>query len=118
MLNVLFFTCLVPQVSVTSSAEPLVASLDPKETGRCSKDTLEFGVCGSWLGLVHEVVGTKPSDECCRLIAGVADLEAAVCLCTAIKANVLGVINLKIPVALTLLVNACGKKVPQGFLCS
>nr|GEV27005.1 hypothetical protein [Tanacetum cinerariifolium] len=42
------------------------------------------------------------------------DIEAAVCLCTAIKANVLG-INLNVPVSLSLLLNVCGKKVPSGF---
>jgi hypothetical protein len=30
---------------------------------------------------------------------------------------VLGIVNLKLPVAITLLLNACGKKVPQGFVC-
>uniref|UniRef100_A0A2P2IW65 14 kDa proline-rich protein DC2.15 n=1 Tax=Rhizophora mucronata TaxID=61149 RepID=A0A2P2IW65_RHIMU len=90
----------------------------PKTPAKCPKDTLKFGVCGSWLGLVHEVIGTKPSEECCTVIRGLADLEAAVCLCTAIKANVLGVIKLELPVAVSLLVNACGKNVPQGFKCA
>ncbi|KAL8227978.1 hypothetical protein R6Q57_015562 [Mikania cordata] len=44
---------------------------------------------------------------------GLADLEAAVCLCTAIKANVLGVLKVKLLVALSLVVNSCGKKVPE-----
>ncbi|RDX96729.1 putative lipid-binding protein, partial [Mucuna pruriens] len=82
---------------------------------KCPKDTLKFGVCGSWLGLVSEVIGTKPSEKCCTLLKGLADLEAALCLCTAIKANVLGAVKLKVPVAVSLLVNACGKKVPSGF---
>ncbi|KAB2626757.1 vegetative cell wall protein gp1-like [Pyrus ussuriensis x Pyrus communis] len=54
---------------------------------------------------------------CCSLIGGLADLEAAVCLCTAIKANVLG-INLDVPVSLGLLLNYCGKSVPKGFQCT
>lgn len=90
----------------------------PSTPKKCPKDTLKFGVCGSWLGLVTEVIGTKPSSECCTLVKGLADLEAALCLCTAIKANVLGVIKLEVPVALTLLVNGCNKKVPEGFVCS
>lgn len=89
----------------------------PSTSKKCPKDTLKFGVCGSWLGLVTEVIGTKPSTECCTLVKGLADLEAALCLCTAIKANVLGVIKLEVPVALTLLVNGCNKKVPEGFVC-
>lgn len=90
----------------------------PKKQAKCPIDTLKFGVCGSWLGLVTEVVGTKPSKECCTLIKGLADLEAALCLCTAIKANVLGVVKLKVPVAVSLLVNTCGGKVPEGFVCA
>ncbi|KAL5179689.1 putative lipid-binding protein [Glycine soja] len=85
---------------------------------KCPKDTLKFGVCGSWLGLVKEVIGTKPSEECCILLKGLADLEAALCLCTAIKANVLGAVKVKVHVAVSLLVNACGKKVPSGFVCA
>ncbi|RVW44316.1 14 kDa proline-rich protein DC2.15 [Vitis vinifera] len=45
------------------------------------------------------------------------DLEAAVCLCMIIKANILG-INLSDPVALSLLLNYCGKNVPSGFQCA
>jgi hypothetical protein len=54
---------------------------------------------------------------CCSILGGLADLEAAVCLCTAIKANVLG-ISLDIPVKLSLLVNYCGKNLPSGFICA
>ncbi|KAM7525594.1 hypothetical protein LguiA_015496 [Lonicera macranthoides] len=83
----------------------------------CPKDTLKLGVCADLLGdLVHLVVGTPPKTPCCSLIEGLVDLEAAVCLCTAIKANVLG-INLNVPISLSLLLNYCGKKVPSGFQC-
>ncbi|QCE10435.1 putative lipid-binding protein At4g00165 [Vigna unguiculata] len=85
---------------------------------KCPINTLKFGVCGSWLGLVREEIGSKPSEKCCSVVKGVADLEAALCLCTAIKANVLGSVKLKVPVAVTLLINACGKKVPSGFVCA
>ncbi|XVF22747.1 hypothetical protein REPUB_Repub12eG0197500 [Reevesia pubescens] len=87
--------------------------LSQRSQQKCAKGALKFGICGSCLGLVHEVVGTPPSKECCTLIEGLADVEAAMCLCTAIKDNVLGVIKVKIPIALTLLINACGKKVPE-----
>ncbi|MBA0801749.1 hypothetical protein Gohar_012097 [Gossypium harknessii] len=53
---------------------------------------------------------------CCSLLDGLVDLEAAVCLCTAIKANILG-INLNIPVSLSLLLNVCSKNVPSNFQC-
>nr|GMD29807.1 putative lipid-binding protein At4g00165 [Ipomoea batatas]GMD74251.1 putative lipid-binding protein At4g00165 [Ipomoea batatas]GMD85613.1 putative lipid-binding protein At4g00165 [Ipomoea batatas]GME02163.1 putative lipid-binding protein At4g00165 [Ipomoea batatas] len=85
---------------------------------KCPKDTVKFGVCGDWLGLVHEVVGAPPSSgECCTVLKGVAELEAAVCLCTAIKAEVLGALKMEIPVAISLVLNSCGKKVPDGFVC-
>ncbi|PIN05388.1 hypothetical protein CDL12_22071 [Handroanthus impetiginosus] len=85
---------------------------------KCPRDTLKLGVCANLLNdLVHLVVGTPPKTPCCPLISGLADLEAAVCLCTAIKANILG-INLNVPVSLSLLLNYCGKKVPSGFQCA
>ncbi|CAL9006766.1 unnamed protein product [Prunus brigantina] len=54
---------------------------------------------------------------CCSLIAGLSDVDATVCLCTTIKANVLG-INLNVPVSLSLLLNYCGKSVPIDFQCT
>ncbi len=67
-------------------------------------------------GLINLQLGTPPKQPCCSLIQGLADLEAAVCLCTALKANILG-INLNVPIDLSLLVNYCGKNVPSGFQC-
>ncbi|KAK7351377.1 hypothetical protein VNO77_10779 [Canavalia gladiata] len=88
----------------------------PPSQGQCPKDTLKLGVCADILGLVNIIVGTPPSSKCCALIKGLADLEAALCLCTAIKANVLG-INLNVPVTLSLILSACQKTVPPGFQC-
>ncbi|KAH0988757.1 hypothetical protein GBA52_000240 [Prunus armeniaca] len=82
----------------------------------CPKDTLKLGVCIDLLGLVNLPVGTPPTSKCCALLEGLADLEAAICLCTVIKANV-GLVNLEVPVALSLLVSACEKSVPPGFKC-
>ncbi|XP_040987520.1 14 kDa proline-rich protein DC2.15-like [Juglans microcarpa x Juglans regia] len=84
----------------------------------CPIDALKLGVCAKLLnGTVGAVVGTPPDTPCCSLLGGLLDLEAAVCLCTAIKANILG-INLNVPVSLSLLVNTCGKKLPSGFKCA
>ncbi|KAI3501090.1 hypothetical protein L1887_28948 [Cichorium endivia] len=111
-LNLLFFTL----VSSTSCPPPPKAPKPHKAT--CPKDTLKLGVCANVLNdLVHLVVGTPAKTPCCTLLGGLVDLEAAVCLCTAIKANVLG-INLNVPVSLSLLLNYCGKKVPKGFQCA
>ncbi|XP_022759499.1 14 kDa proline-rich protein DC2.15-like [Durio zibethinus] len=90
----------------------------PANTPSCPRDTLKLGVCANLLNdLVHVVIGTPPKTPCCTLIQGLADLEAAVCLCTAIKANILG-INLNVPISLSLLLNYCGKNVPRGFQCA
>ncbi|XP_030516463.1 14 kDa proline-rich protein DC2.15 [Rhodamnia argentea] len=84
----------------------------------CPRDALKLGVCAKVLdGPVNAVVGTPPDMPCCSVLEGLLDLEAAVCLCTAIKANILG-INLNIPISLSLLINACGKNAPSGFQCA
>ncbi|XP_030548296.1 14 kDa proline-rich protein DC2.15-like [Rhodamnia argentea] len=82
----------------------------------CPRDTLKLGVCVDLLGLVGVTVGTPPSSPCCALLEGLADLEVALCLCTAIKANVLG-IHLNVPIALSVIVSACAKSIPPGFQC-
>ncbi|KAK8535223.1 hypothetical protein V6N13_081361 [Hibiscus sabdariffa] len=88
----------------------------PKAAAYCPKDTLKLGACADLLGLVNVIVGTPPSSKCCALLQGLADLEAAICLCTGIKANVLG-INLNVPVTLSFIFSACQKEVPAGFKC-
>ncbi|CAA2988665.1 14 kDa proline-rich protein DC2.15-like [Olea europaea var. sylvestris] len=88
------------------------------QSATCPRDALKLGVCANLLGgLVGVVVGSPPTIPCCTLLAGLADLEAAVCLCTAIRANVLG-INLNIPISLSLLLNVCGRTPPTGFTCA
>ncbi|KAH6822271.1 Bifunctional inhibitor/lipid-transfer protein/seed storage 2S albumin superfamily protein [Perilla frutescens var. hirtella] len=124
LFNLLFFTM------VSSSNVTCPPTTSPTTTpqghghgnkdskGKCPKDTLKMGVCGNLLkDLMRPIVGNPPKTPCCTLIWGLADLEAVICLCTAIKANVLGV-NLNIPLSLTLLLNCCGKKIPSGFKCA
>jgi hypothetical protein len=126
-LNLLFFTMVTstyvpcptppPKTPKHPPVKPHPTPAAPKPT-TCPKDTLKLGVCANLLNdLVHLVVGTPPKTPCCSLIQGLADVEAAVCLCTAIRANVLG-INLNVPVSLSLLLNYCGKNVPTGFQCA
>ncbi|KAJ9171240.1 hypothetical protein P3X46_014631 [Hevea brasiliensis] len=113
-LNFLFFTLVSSTHPNKVPCPPPPAT--PKAT--CPKDTLKLGVCANLLNdLLHLVVGTPPKKPCCPLIQGLADLEAAVCLCTALKANVLG-IHLNVPISLSLLLNYCGKGVPAGFQCA
>jgi hypothetical protein len=84
--------------------------------GTCSIDTLKLSVCANVLNLLKLNQGVPSTEQCCPLLSGLADLDAAVCLCTAIKANVLG-INLNVPVDLVLLLNQCGKTCPADFTC-
>ncbi|PIA41171.1 hypothetical protein AQUCO_02300163v1 [Aquilegia coerulea] len=104
--------------STPSTPTPMPTPPTPPSSESCPIDTLKLGVCGDLLGgLVNIIVGTPPNSKpCCSLIQGIADLDAAVCLCTALKANILG-INLNVPISLTLLLNTCGKNAPSGFEC-
>nr|XP_040253230.1 36.4 kDa proline-rich protein-like [Aegilops tauschii subsp. strangulata] len=86
-------------------------------TGKCPVDTLKLLACVDVLnGLLHAVIGNSTSDTCCPLLSGVADLDAALCLCTTIKVKALNV-SLVLPIAIEVLVNQCGKRVPDGFHC-
>ncbi|XP_010261664.1 PREDICTED: 14 kDa proline-rich protein DC2.15-like [Nelumbo nucifera] len=100
----------------TSLQAPLLAPFIPNEPVNCPRNMLKMGVCANLLGMPI-VIGTPPKGPCCAFLGGLANFEVAMCLCTALKANILG-INLNIPQALSLIVNACGKKVPDGFQCA
>ncbi|XP_078155736.1 14 kDa proline-rich protein DC2.15-like [Carex rostrata] len=82
----------------------------------CPINALKLGVCADVLSLIKAKVGKPPVVPCCSLIEGLVDLEAALCLCTAIKANVLG-IKLNVPVDISLILNYCNKSCPSGFTC-
>ncbi|KAG4930399.1 hypothetical protein JHK82_047467 [Glycine max] len=84
---------------------------NPSPSGSCPRDALKLGVCANVLNLVNATLGQPPVTPCCTLLDGLVDLEAAVCLCTALKANILG-INLNLPISLSLLLNVCSRKAP------
>ncbi|WOK94737.1 hypothetical protein Cni_G03442 [Canna indica] len=89
----------------------------PKAQGTCPIDTLKLDACVDLLGgLVHVVIGGGDvTQQCCPVLEGLADLDAALCLCTTIRAKALG-IKLLLPVALEVLVD-CGKHVPSDYQC-
>ncbi|EEF29086.1 14 kDa proline-rich protein DC2.15-like [Ricinus communis] len=123
-INLLFFTLVSstycpPSAPKGHAPHPIKPSPVPSsKPAKCPRDTLKLGVCVDLLkDLLSVTVGTPPKTPCCSLIADLVDLEAAVCLCTTIKASLLG-INLSVPVDLSLLLNYCGKKVPEGFKCA
>ncbi|KDP25647.1 hypothetical protein JCGZ_20803 [Jatropha curcas] len=116
-LNLLFFT-LVSSTNCPPPPKPKPKPSPNPSTGACPRDTLKLGVCVDVLkGLLNVTVGKPPKTPCCSLLGDLVDLEAAVCLCTTIKASLLG-INLNLPIDLSLLLNYCGKKVPEGFKCA
>ena len=100
----------------TGSTPSTPTPTTPGSIGLCPINALKLGVCADVLGLVQAQVGTPPALPCCSLLKGLVDLEAAVCLCTAVKANVLG-IQLNLPINLSLILNYCGMNVPSGFQC-
>ncbi|KAK6917156.1 Hydrophobic seed protein domain [Dillenia turbinata] len=117
-LNLLFFSLVSACGPCPPSPKPKPKPTPSPSMGKCPRDTLKLGVCVDLLkGLLGLTLGTPPKKPCCSLIKGLADLDAAVCLCTAIKASVLG-IKLNLPVDLSLLLNVYSKKVPSGFQCA
>ena len=108
--------CYSPDDCSTGSTPSTPTPTTPGSIGQCPVNALKLGVCADVLGLVQAQVGAPPALPCCSLLKGLVDLEAAVCLCTAVKANVLG-INLNLPINLSLILNYCGKNVPSGFQC-
>ncbi|KAK2644914.1 hypothetical protein Ddye_020109 [Dipteronia dyeriana] len=83
----------------------------------CPIDTLKLGACVDLLGgLVHIGFGDPAVNECCPVLQGLVELEAAVCLCTTLKLKLLN-LSIFVPIALQLLVT-CGKTPPPGYTCS
>ncbi|GLJ24686.1 hypothetical protein SUGI_0472150 [Cryptomeria japonica] len=83
---------------------------------KCPLDALKLGVCVEVLsGLVHIGIGDPIVNQCCPVIEGVLALEAALCLCTAIRAKLLN-LNILVPLALQLIAS-CGMTPPPGFTC-
>ncbi|RDX87450.1 hypothetical protein CR513_31077, partial [Mucuna pruriens] len=101
------YTCTEPKPFPFPNPSPAAKS--------CPRDALKLGVCANVLnGPIGAVVGSPPDHPCCSVLEGLVDLEVALCLCTAIKANILG-INLNIPISLSLILNACEKSPPSDF---
>ncbi|KAL8136858.1 hypothetical protein V2J09_002859 [Rumex salicifolius] len=95
----------VPPVTPKPPSTPAAAT--------CPIDALKLGACVDLLGgLVHIGLGDPAVNECCPVLQGLAELEAAVCLCTTLKIKLLN-LNIFVPLALQLLVT-CGKTPPPG----
>ncbi|XP_055961865.1 36.4 kDa proline-rich protein [Mercurialis annua] len=95
---------------------PVPCPPPPTKHETCPIDALKLGGCVDVLGgLIHVGIGHSAKDVCCPLLEGIVDLDAALCLCTTIKAKLLN-INIFLPIALDVLVG-CGKHPPPGFHC-
>ncbi|CAN6210538.1 unnamed protein product [Urochloa humidicola] len=103
--------CPTPPVSPS----PPVVPTPPSNGGSCPIDVLKLSVCANMLKLLKLNLPIG-NDQCCPLLDGLVDLDAAVCLCTAIKANILG-INLNADIDVSILLNHCGKTCPADFTC-
>nr|CAB3453244.1 unnamed protein product [Digitaria exilis] len=106
-------SCPTPTPPVAPS--PLAMPTPPSSSGSCPIDALKLNVCANVLNFLKLNLPVG-NDQCCPLLQGLVDLDAAICLCTAIKANVLG-INLNADIDLSILLNHCGKTCPEDFKC-
>uniref|UniRef100_A0A0E0M602 Bifunctional inhibitor/plant lipid transfer protein/seed storage helical domain-containing protein n=1 Tax=Oryza punctata TaxID=4537 RepID=A0A0E0M602_ORYPU len=79
--------------------------------GTCPINVLDLAMCANVLSL------NVPSSQCCTLLQGLTDVDAALCLCAALKANILGVINVDVLVDVTLILSSCNRTCPPGFTC-
>ncbi|KAL4347325.1 hypothetical protein GQ457_17G002410 [Hibiscus cannabinus] len=115
---VLLFFALVSSQTVVVPPGVVVpnAGNNRGQSGTCNP--LNLGVCLDLLGgLVNVEVGNVPRKPCCSLIQGLADLEAAACLCAAVRSRVLG-ITIDLPISLSLVLNLCGRNVAADYICS
>ncbi|KAF9679756.1 hypothetical protein SADUNF_Sadunf06G0047800 [Salix dunnii] len=104
-----------PVTTKPPKGKPCPPPPSPKDT--CPIDTLKLGACVDLLGgLVHIGLGDPVVNQCCPVLKGLVELEAAVCLCTTLRIKALN-LNIYVPLALQLLVT-CGKTPPPGYTCS
>ncbi|KAK1325037.1 36.4 kDa proline-rich protein [Acorus calamus] len=88
----------------------------PIPQSSCPINALKLDACVSLLSdLVHISIGSQATEACCPVLEGLADLDAALCLCTAIRVKALNV-NVVLPVALQVLAD-CGKHCPSDYQC-
>ncbi|KAF8762885.1 hypothetical protein HU200_008967 [Digitaria exilis] len=105
--------CPTPAPPVSPS--PPAVPTPPSGSGSCPIDALKLNLCANVLNLLKLNLPVG-NDQCCPLLQGLVDLDAALCLCTAIKANILG-INVNADIDVSILLNHCGKTCPADFTC-
>ncbi|XP_020102435.1 36.4 kDa proline-rich protein-like [Ananas comosus] len=95
------------------SPSPAPAPSPPK---KCPINALKLGMCVDILdGLVHVGIGKKAKEACCPVIKWLMGMDAAVCLCMAIRLKLMDV-DLLLPITLQMLAD-CGKRLPSSYKC-
>ncbi|WRX18412.1 Hydrophobic seed protein domain - like 5 [Theobroma cacao] len=104
----LTFKCLVMDAILDKLENKLITDDVIKISSTVSVGFLSF----MWeLSQTYVIAGIgvgKPHSPCCSLIKGLVDVELDACLCTVVKANVLGLVNVEAPIHLGLLLDFCG----------
>ncbi|RYR78065.1 hypothetical protein Ahy_A01g002818 isoform G [Arachis hypogaea] len=101
-LNLLFFALVSGcGYKCSNPKHPNPNPNNPNNNTTCPRDALKLGICANVLsGLLNITLGQPPVTPCCSLLSGLVDLEAAICLCTALRGNILGInINFQSPLA-------------------
>ncbi|XP_010448886.1 PREDICTED: putative lipid-binding protein AIR1B [Camelina sativa] len=89
-----------------------VAQAPPPQAPTCPRD---IQACVNVLSL-SVFINPRSVSQCCTLVAGLDASVASVCLCNAVRVNVLNLVDLN--VRLGQLLNTCGVNPPTGFRCA
>ncbi|KAL0550378.1 hypothetical protein IC582_014887 [Cucumis melo] len=118
-LNLLFFSLVTSHqpVQPPNPVQPPSPTPPTNNGATCPRNTLNIAACANVLNLVS-LLNNQPNQSyppCCSLIQGLADLEARVCLCTALRLKVGSLVSLIVPINLNLIVNNCDRKLKSPY---
>ncbi|XP_058746675.1 putative lipid-binding protein AIR1 [Vicia villosa] len=99
------------------SSAPSNTAVSPSQS-QCPIDTSKLGVCCIALGRIIITNFRSDDNNCCELIDGLADLEAATCLCITLKAKA-AVLGKKFDITndIGVILNTCQKTIPPEYKC-
>ncbi|GAU38990.1 hypothetical protein TSUD_378660 [Trifolium subterraneum] len=96
---------------------PPPPQLYPPPPSYCKMGLGNLHICASLLNIVNVIIGPPQTTQCCQLINGLVGLDASVCLCAALKANIFGIIDIDLDIPLEIFFNRCGRVKPTGYIC-
>ncbi|KAL6650683.1 hypothetical protein ACP70R_009608 [Stipagrostis hirtigluma subsp. patula] len=91
---------------------PPTTAPPPAAAGNGTCDPLQLRVCANVLNGTLVVNG----QQCCPLLRGLLDFDAAACACIAVRSSILGV-RFNVPMVFNLILSRCGRTTPPGFTC-